>query len=1126
MQRTDPRKGTALVVAVGLLAVLSAMAFTFVTVMKVEMEVSSAQKTSVQTGMLDQWAVQAIVDHLTREPLEGAMYTPVDWAGEEWCNRLLIQDSPFMPDGGMMSFAVALEGKGNFTIVARTLDCSSMVNLADAEDITSNEKWDKWKMRKISLLRFLPFDTEKDEPLGEAKADELLEAVREIRRGNRGGETSIPTKESLLPYLMASRPFRKLASDPTSGYSPEEAVALLFLGERGPGGDITRVGFKDFITLDSHVDSRMLDITLTNPHRRAPININTAPSWLLKGLLVGIASNEGVTIEVDDAEELTDYILAYRTPKKFLPPKLKSDLRSKQDDLVNWIKAFTDNPASDDTFPPDPTSENDLKAQLERLAHLLINPEFDVLIEQMEGLGLNPQYLKPKNLPDKDTYNKSSRLPRPFASWAQFDAFLKLLVYKGKLGGDITVGRKKARAIMANCNPNTSHSVQPIRNGIAQWNCGKDKLGRATTEFCFGSFGRFEIEMIVGRVRKVAGGTPLAIPNFPGDRLDTFQGAGIQIDKLRTIDGSVYAPDRLSFYRESKLLMTRSIEHTSGTNTVHLKQEVSPLAWSKPTSDKAGRLSLLIPPTPPNPPTRWSIERLEATKKWNTVVKFADVIRLDTVADFQNSENENRSGTGSGALYYPKAEGKKLESGVDLDDDKVNPTEKDGSISMRTQAPEDDNKYHLEDTFTNGQQTGASEDRPPFGPVFANGVWIKWADALKYQSFHDVFPKKPTGKGAMLQFAIGMWICLNKDNVNGTIINTSGVKVGSVKNPIVFKIDDRKLQLDLLGAVGGKGGEEIRITGAGSSPISVAGWQPGQWHWIGFTFREAVGDNSEATIFASYLDTDGDLQLKTSRLGTFGERMFLYDKVSRGSVAFGTIDAVVDDILVTTENDRILDPELFMPETRFKKGSYKSPKTVLSLLDDEKETPVEFGTISWTQSLTTSFLPAGKRKFDEKKDDYSDAYVSANKGLSTVIGSTAGRINYKKDEYDPRWEIPVWFSHDDILGKCGKIGRIGMGGEGQRMGGESIPPVVCWTGYVDPLSPEADDGPGINENGKAGDRVYANIRLIGPHDNPNPNGNSNEEEPNLETPHIEDVTITYFKGLEVLYWKLASDPTE
>lgn len=1106
MQRTDRRKGSALVVAVGLLAVLSAMAFTFVTVMKVEMEVSIALGDSVQTAMLDQWAVQAIVDRLTREPLEGAMYTPVDWPGEEWCNRLLIKNSPFMPDGGMMTFAVPLEGKGNYTIVARVLDCSSMVNLADAEEMTSD-----WRDRKIRLLQYLPFDTKRDKPLGVKGAEELLSAVSKITRGSGGEEASIPTKEALLPYLAGSSQFQDLKLASEIGYTTQEAIGLFFLGQRGPGGDITRVGFKDFITLYSYVDRRMLDTALTSPQRRAPININTAPSWLLKGLLAGIVSNDEGRVEIgkNNAEKLADYIMAYRTPKKFLP----TELQNKQDDLVDWIKAFTDKSASGNTFAADPKSDDDLNAQLERLAHLLINPKLTVLTEQMKGLGY-----KPKKLPGEDTYN---RLPRPFASWAQFDAFLKLLVYEKKLGTSVPDGRKLARAIMANCNPNTNHSVQPIRNGIAQWNCGKDKLRSGTTEFCFGSFGRFEIEMIVGRVREVSGGTTIGVGHFPSNNLAKFESGAIQTDKLRTIDGSIYAPDRLSFYKDSELLMTRSIKDKSGTgsNTIELSQEVSPLNWSK--SDKAGRLSLLVENV-----TRWSIERLEATKKWNAVVKFADVIRLDTVADFLSSENEGRSGTGSGALYYPKARGKKLESGAVLDDRNVRPTEIDGSISMLTTAPEDGN-YHLEDTFTRGKQVGmpGGAGGLAFGPVFANGVWINSTNALKYKSFHEVFPKKPRGKGSMLQFAIGMWICLNKDNVNGTIINTNGVKVGAIKNPIDFKIVGGKLHIGLRGTTEKKGNVPISLDGAGNNPISTADWHAGEWHWIGFTFREAVLDHSEATIFASYLDTDGDFQLETSTLETFGDnRIFLYDSVSAGSVTFGKIDAVVDDILVTTKSDRILDPESFMPKTRFRKGSYQSPKTVLSLLAKEGQMPVEFGTISWSESLTTNSLPAGSGKFDEKEDHYSDAYVSAKVG-ATTIGSTAGKANYK-NKYDPRWQIPVWFSHDDIIAGWGKVGRIGMCGEGQRMGQGDVSPVKYWTGYVDPDDSEADEGFGMNAKRQAGDNISVNIRLMGPRDDPNANSSDDDDELNLETPHIEDVTIIYFKAVELLYWKLASDPTE
>ncbi|NQT20321.1 MAG: hypothetical protein HQ592_11495, partial [Planctomycetes bacterium] len=667
MKKNHPRKGTALVVAIGLLAVLSAMAFTYVTVMKIEMEVSVAQEASTQTALLDQWALQSVVDKLLREPMEGAIFTPVDWAGEEWYTAPLIEDSPFMPDkqdddlnppfvssGTVMCFAVSLPGKGEFTIVARVLDCSSMVNLADAEEI--EEITDDWRDRKMRLLQYLPFNTKKPKSmLGEDGAKKILSIARTLEEGG-----TLPTKEALLAYLMESSVIKTLASQ-GGERTPEEMVALSFLGERGFGGDVVRVGFKDFITLNSYVDDRMLDTRLDDPQPRAPININTAPSWLLKGLLAGIQSKGELyaPIPEEEAKDLADYIIAYRTPKKYLP----DDLQTKQDKLVEWITHFTEGAAPGPSPASDPFTKEDLGAQLYRLAHLLINPV-------------------PAAQP---------RLPRPFATWAQFDAFLKLLVYNGKLGStetpganDSIPGRKTARAIMANCNPNTNHSDQPIRNGIVQWNCGKDQLTTATTEFCFGSFGRFEIEMIVGRMRQLAGGGKPNADNFPS--LNEFSHSSMQTDKFRTMQGSIYAPDRLSFYKGADLWMTRSIKKAVSDTKISLGQDVSPLDWTK--DDRLSTITREV--------TRWRIERLEATKKWNAIVKFADVARFDTVADFLGCANADRSGTGSNALYYPMVQKKKTQSNSDLYDSTLSQAEKDGSISMRTEELQG-NSPHFQD---------------------------------------------------------------------------------------------------------------------------------------------------------------------------------------------------------------------------------------------------------------------------------------------------------------------------------------------------------------------------------------------------------------------------------------------
>ena len=1136
MKTINRKKASALLVAVGLLAVLSAMAFTFVTVMKIEMEVSVATKTTTQTVMLDQWAVQQVVDKLIRAPYQGAMYTPVDWAGEEWYTRPLIIGSPVMPTGCSMSFSAVLAGKGTFTIDARTIDGSSQINLTDFH-YDDDDACD----RKIRLLSALPFGTNTagmPKPiLGEEGARVLVDTLREIQEDPFG---ELLTKEMLLQKIMHKNEFKKLCKDAEAGYSPAQRVALYYLGESDSAGNVSRVGFKDFITLHSYVDERMLNTDLSKIENiyhqpRAPININTASSWTLEGVFgpmwsydknawePSIVSTEA-TITRDDTKTLVDYIIAYRTPWRYLSDEAVTgrgdSMREKQERLIGWISNCLTDPDDPDDPDPDPdddtgddyepdpgangaTAHDALEAQLRRLAHLLTNHTPDGAVEDY--------------------------LPRPFASWAQFDAFLKLLVYNG-WGGSITEGRKKARAIMANCNPKVTHSDQPLRTDCVQWNCGKDKLEKATTELCFGSYGVFEIEIIVGQTSVVqagaldAGPNPAAAVDFFGasrTSYDAFTTRNLDTEKVRTIKDSVYAPDRLCFFNgEREMIMMRSLYNTikGSSNKVVLDRDVGPLASPLRGLGGADPLKYLKENV-----ARWEIQRLESAKKWTAIVRFADTIRLSTVADFLHSEDT--TGRGNGALYYPEPEGKKLKDPApSLDDGTVDSTEIDGSIIMLTQDPEVEDLY-LCDVFGTAESVGKIGSWPgsKYGPLFANGVWVKDSNTLKYDFYYidrdhpGLFPKEPGSESDnTLTFTLGMWICLAEKGASGSIINTTAVKSGQLKEPILLEIADQELRATLKGVIepeNKKDGAPAPVT-LTPEPIDISSWQPGEWHQVGLSFRE---DGGQLTIFAT-VNGDGESDVVTSSTAPpGGGQMKLYAKAT-GDVIIGPIDALVDDIVVSVGEGHANDPQSLMVPLRFRPSHYTSPNIRVSEFND---TDVEYGTVAWTQHVTAkTFLAEG---FDN-----ADAYVGVLKE-GDLIEPMAGKCYRPDGKYDPKRQVPVWYDHDDLVIDASAenaviAARIGTGGEGQRLGdppSSLIPGPGYWTGTW-------SDGPvDTNVVGPSNVFIRAVVDMLGTEEDPGAGaGDDDQIERNIVTPCIDDITITFFPPMELLYWKMATEPTE
>ena len=1196
MKKTKRLRASALLVSVGMLAVLSAMAFTFVTVMRVEVGTSTVTEIITQTGMLDQWALQKVVEKLLRTPLEGAMYTPVDWAGEEWYCEPLIADasgeiSPYLPLGSTMSFLATMPGKGEFIIDARLIDCQSQVNLGDidwSQSIDPNAR-----ARKIRLLTGLPFGLRYTWVKGEdvktwpklqsvkyLTKDLAEEFIRIVTETAKASNSQVPTEEALLEYLLKSNKFKK-------EFLTEEKLTEHFTGKKDETGNVITVGFKDFITFNGWIDDNCFDINGSKykSQPRSPINVNTASSWVLCNVLFGLKASTpdgGIIAAFEDpaeVQQLVDYIVAYRTPDIFLTDALIK----KQRDLVEWAGTYADQdaPAS---YVGDPRDEAELADAVKSLSRLLVNPEYKKLQPQTEALNLkNVDWSRLGAI--KESYR---RLPRPFASWAQFDAFLKLLVNKGKLGNGFEDGRNKARLIMANCNPNLNYSGQPIKGKAGLWNLGKDQLVAtgATTEFCFSSFGRFEVEMIVSKTRTLYGGLGVETtatlvdggsairteyagggrynvpitglvqaagaciqhdgnPSMPvvtdADRkrtdpvqcrFDRFRFPGdvdVPVDKLQTMVTSAYAPDRICLYNKYRELIAMRYVYDIARDPAKgktgqrppvtpallvLDRPLRPLRLQKfnPDSNQlrddvdfalkdSERLVALTDRQncPDNAITYLSVQRLESVKKWNAIVKFADVVRIDTEEDFMGKQ-----GIGDpDVLYFPEPR------------QKTGNRERDGSICMLLQSPEPGDEYFREE-FKDGGSEGQCIRGSVYdgGQLFCSGFSTK-KGRLTYE-FYTVFPQEKAKQAT--KFTIGMWVALNSSprEASGDIINTDAK--GDFATKISLDVKDSKLELSLSGALADATPQSFDISGA--EGISISDWKAGEWHWVGFTFAEDDADQTKAAIFATKYKDDGTVELDYKDKTLAGaDKMKLYLNAS-GQAAFGGtgLDAIIDDILLWKEHWKSNQVEEKVPKTRFvnTKGSKYRLVDGVELDPDKKyqfEQEVEFGTVSWTEIGTS------RRLNGEKGDtaDRSDVHVKLM-AKTKEICSHAGEIpkDIQGDVEFAVLQLPVWFCHDDLLLGWDKIARVGYCGEGQRIA-EGVSSIRFWSGYTDDR-----DEVKRNATGDTQDVVFPTADLFGPL---GPD-NSGEDKGSFESPYIDDITVSYFPPMEVFYWKEATEMNE
>ena len=89
------RRGSALVVAVGILAVMSIMGFAFVSTMRIEYEAGKWFESRCTLDLLGTWAVELACNDLKFHPWQGAAWSPVDSRQEAWYTGKTEEDGSF-----------------------------------------------------------------------------------------------------------------------------------------------------------------------------------------------------------------------------------------------------------------------------------------------------------------------------------------------------------------------------------------------------------------------------------------------------------------------------------------------------------------------------------------------------------------------------------------------------------------------------------------------------------------------------------------------------------------------------------------------------------------------------------------------------------------------------------------------------------------------------------------------------------------------------------------------------------------------------------------------------------------------------------------------------------------------
>ncbi len=456
-QHHEARRGSALVVALGILAVMSIMGFAFVSTMNIEYVASKSVGDRTILDLLGTWALNNVCDHLKYETWQGLAWTPVDYSGESWCTgddfEYDVNDKVIFPTEGVI--VGDFPGRGKIAIAHVIHDSAGMIN----------------------VNMFKGYDEDNNEKVF-SETEQAIKKMLTHLVTNTGIEIDSPA--SFVTTIMAGAP-----------YANKEEM-WNYLSEHLTGWDDVSNEAKDrlkyCITTYSWVDPTtgpfsVLDdrAAILNLVPRAPVNINTAKVEVIESVLFPIEVN---------------------VPASAIPG--------------------SSSPVFVDFSKPPPGGGTDSMARL--LAAWFVGKQ------------------------------KTS----PIASWHEFNKAL-CEVLKEYCPADKTRAAAYRAALNAHCNPNYIPAWMP-RDSCVPPNAGKENVTSGTTEFCFSSFGRFEIEMETRLVNKLFDGKVVAADNMLAasrysaavqlgepTRFTANQHFGIE-DKVATAadpsKGMNYSPDR------------------------------------------------------------------------------------------------------------------------------------------------------------------------------------------------------------------------------------------------------------------------------------------------------------------------------------------------------------------------------------------------------------------------------------------------------------------------------------------------------------------------------------------------------------------------------------------------------
>jgi len=332
MRRTPrtPEQGTALIITVGLLAVLAVIGFGFAVLARLHHDISGSYRASAQSDLISKAAINYAVGDIrsgwanaptkadgSPEPpgslrsfQAGAVAEPIDSPASPWFVDPGISNRGYEDTAGRRhycnlkcnSYALVHEELGPRVGVsnAKVFDCAGKLNINDRDDTNS----DRLKATMANLFKELFADMTAANCT--QLADDILAARNALPDKRFASLDQLRTK--VPSSFMDARRFEALKHYLTI-YSWPHMLPVVngeFPYEIAPTGSATGL-----VRLNSNRSSSPAKFYL-----RSPININTAGKELLYAVFRNIVAADGTQLTVDEARKIAEWIQRRREPEK------------------------------------------------------------------------------------------------------------------------------------------------------------------------------------------------------------------------------------------------------------------------------------------------------------------------------------------------------------------------------------------------------------------------------------------------------------------------------------------------------------------------------------------------------------------------------------------------------------------------------------------------------------------------------------------------------------------------------------------------------------------------------------------------------------------------------------------